>query len=891
MDGSKQRSFRHQLALVVTLTSAVAVGLAGTMVLWIEARGAYGEIQQEFLPLAQIIGSNSVGALSFDDPGTARETLAALAIKRSVVSARLYTAQGRPFATYRRKGSESDSLPDAPGRLGHRFEAYHLVLFQDVMHDGERVGTLYMKVATREKVGELARSAGTLVVAFVAATSVALMFSTRLQRRVSQPVTELASAARAAADRRDYTVRVEPNGPIEIRELTAGFNEMLAQIQARDAALRAARDELELRVEERVRDLRRESLERQKVEANNRLLSQAIASSREMISLSDLDNRFIFANAAFVDGYGYALDELLGKTAALFDSPSNPARLRETIEEATRLGGWRGELMNRRKDGSEIPIALSTSAVRGENGELLGYLGVARDVSEARRGEERLRLQSAALESTADAVAITDRDGLVLWVNPSFSSMTGYAEEEAIGLPVTTFRSGDSEDGTTFKEMAKTVLDGRVWDGELTNKRKDARLVPAAVTVTPVRDQAGAISHFVTVMRDVSQRRRLEEQLRQSQKMEAVGRLSGGVAHDFNNILGVIIGFGDMLLKQLPRDEKMRRYGHEILKAANRGAGLTRQLLAFSRQQVLQPKVLDLNSVVSDLEKMLARLIGEDIEMVTSLDPALGRTKVDPGQIEQVLMNLVVNARDAMPNGGTLAIETTNTDVTEAEGKKHGHPVEPGPYVKLTVTDTGCGIDAATEKHIFEPFFTTKEVGKGTGLGLATVYGIVKQSSGYVWMKSEVGVGTSFTILLPRLAAQPGNEAAAAAGGADPRGHETILVVEDDDAARELWVEMLESLGYRVLHAANGLQALETARTEAGKLDLLLSDVVMPRLGGRELAERLQSQHPGLRVMFMSGYTADAVLRQGISDTGGSFLQKPFTAQQLARKIREVLDA
>jgi two-component system cell cycle sensor histidine kinase/response regulator CckA len=505
--------------------------------------------------------------------------------------------------------------------------------------------------------------------------------------------------------------------------------------------------------------------------------------------------------------------------------------------------------------------------------------------------KERLRLQSAALESTADGVMITERDGSITWVNPAFSRITGFSAEEAIGRKPSILRSGQHNDAL-YGELWRTILDGQVWDGELTNKRKDGHLYLEAQTITPVRDARGGISHFVSVTRDISHRRRLEEQFRQSQKMEAVGRLSGGVAHDFNNLLAVILGFGDMLLRCLPPDPRFERYCGEILKAANRGAGLTRQLLAFSRQQTLQPKVIDLNAVVSESEKMLGRLLGEDVELVTSLDPDLGNVKIDPGEMEQVIMNLAVNARDAMPRGGTLTMETANLEHTEASAGQYGYPVAMGSYVRLTVTDTGIGMDEATRAHIFEPFFTTKDLGKGTGLGLATVYGVVEQSKGHISVESKLGRGSRFTILLPRLAAR------VTPVGEEPRedaavlhGTETVLLAEDDDAARGLWREMLETLGYRVLEASNGPAAIEMVRAYAGRIDLLLTDVVMPRMGGGELSERMVETHPDIRVIFMSGYTADTILRQGIAETGRPFLQKPFTAQQFARKIRETLDA
>jgi PAS domain S-box-containing protein len=769
-------AFRHQLALVVTLTSVLAVGLAALGTLAFEARQAYADLEDDFLPLARIIGANSVGALAFDDVEAARETLAALTIKPHVVAARLYTAAGRPFATYTRHGHDSDQVPSSPGPPGKRFEAGHLLIVEPILHDGDAVGMLYVKVDADARMARLARTLGMLGVGFLGSTAAALLFSARLQRRVSGPVLELADAARRITESRDYSIRVEPNGPTELRELTLGFNEMLSQIQVREAALRSARDELEQRVAERVRDLQREVGERRRAEAESALRAQ------------------------------------------------------------------------------------------------------------------HLQLQGAALESAADAVAITDRDKLIQWVNPSFCALTGYTAEELIGRSAGILTSGRAEDDATYEEMVTTAEAGRVWDGELIARRKDGALRLIAQTVTPVVVGAGRVSHYVAVMRDVSQRRRLEEQLRQAQKMEAVGRLSGGVAHDFNNILNVIMGFGELLLKKLPPEDTLRRYAHEILKATKRGASLTGQLLAFSRQQVLQPKVIDLNAAIGDMQKMLARLIGEDIELVTAFEPDLGQVKVDPGQVEQVVMNLAVNARDAMPLGGTLVIETANVDLGDSETRQYDCPVNPGCYVQIVVSDTGTGMDAATQARVFEPFFSTKPVDKGTGLGLATVYGIVKQSKGHIWVKSEVGNGTTFTILLPRVFVQPplalGEDKDAA-----PTGRETVLLVEDDDSARELWREMLEMLGYRTIAASNGIDALERAAAHEGAIDLVLTDVVMPRLGGRELVERLREVRPEVAVVFMSGYTADTILRQGISESGSPFLQKPFSAQQLARTIRETLDA
>jgi signal transduction histidine kinase/ActR/RegA family two-component response regulator len=398
-----------------------------------------------------------------------------------------------------------------------------------------------------------------------------------------------------------------------------------------------------------------------------------------------------------------------------------------------------------------------------------------------------------------------------------------------------------------------------------------------------------------TLQREVAERKAAEEalreseqQLRMSQRLEAVGQLAGGVAHDFNNLLTVITGYSDLILTQLKEDDPLRHKADEVRKAAERAASLTRQLLAFSRKQVLQPKVLDLNSLVAEMSKMLRRLIGEDIELILALKPALARIKADPGQVEQVLMNLLVNARDAMPQGGKMVVETAQAELSEAYADMH-IAVTPGQYVMLAVSDTGEGMDAETQKHIFEPFFTTKEVGKGTGLGLATVYGIVKQSGGNIWVYSEKGRGTTFKIYLPRVE----EEAEHQSGGERVerlRGTETILLVEDEAMVRKLTRSILEENGYRVLEAANGEEALRLCSQYQGPIHLMVTDVVMPLMNGRELAQRMLDSCREVRVLYMSGYTDDAIVHHGVLDPSTHFLEKPFTPDALARKVREVLE-
>ena len=389
--------------------------------------------------------------------------------------------------------------------------------------------------------------------------------------------------------------------------------------------------------------------------------------------------------------------------------------------------------------------------------------------------------------------------------------------------------------------------------------------------------------------RDVTERRRLEEQYRQAQKMEAVGRLAAGVAHDFNNLLMAITGYSELLLARLGERDPLRRYVEEVKKAGDRAASLTRQLLTFSRQQVLELRVLDLNSVVANVDKMLRRVIGEDIELVAILGADLAPVKADPGQLEQVILNLAVNSRDAMPQGGKLTIETSSVELAEASSHRHGE-LSPGKYVVLAVSDSGCGMDSETQAHIFEPFFTTKEQGKGTGLGLAMVYGIVKQSGGSVWVYSEVGQGTTFKVYLPQV-----NEKVTAQVPRPPqpvltRGWETILLVEDEEPVRSLVRSVLEASGYAVLEARHGEDALVVSEQHKGPIQLLVTDVVMPEMSGPELAEHLAPFHREMKVLYMSGYTEGSIQHHGRLGLGTAYLPKPFTPETLVRKVREVLN-
>jgi PAS domain S-box-containing protein len=496
----------------------------------------------------------------------------------------------------------------------------------------------------------------------------------------------------------------------------------------------------------------------------------------------------------------------------------------------------------------------------------------------------------AVLENDQDGILACDAQGVLTYCNGAAREFLGQSHLplSADAWALTPLFRTDGRTPLTREEipLARALRGERIRDEEVIISPEGGTTRTLLVGGQPIRGMGGMTLGAVVVMHDLTERNRLERQLRQAQKMEAIGRLAGGVAHDFNNLLTVIIGYGEVLLTTLSPDDPSQPLISEIKKAGDRAASLTRQLLAFSRQQVIAPRVMDVNAVVTDVEKMLRRVIGEDVALTCVLNPALGSVRADSSQMEQLLLNLAINARDAMPSGGQLTIETDNVEL-DVHAHDFRPEVRPGSYIRLVVRDTGCGMDEETRSHIFEPFFTTKGLGKGTGLGLATVYGIVKQSDGYIYVDSDLGQGTTFRVYLPKVKS-------AASAHPEPRrvekgrGAETILLVEDDDAVRAITRHVLEVNGYRVLEASRGIEAIRLFEESSGSIHLLLTDVVMPEMSGCELAQRLMNGRPGLRVLFVSGYTDAAVRHSMIQDA--PFLQKPFSMDALTRTVRETLD-
>ena len=523
---------------------------------------------------------------------------------------------------------------------------------------------------------------------------------------------------------------------------------------------------------------------------------------------------------------------------------------------------------------------------------------IERELREAKSRRERRRAEEALRESEKRLQAILDNspaiiflkntEGRYLYVNPQFARLTPLTREQILGK--TDAEIFLPEQAAAFRANDLKVLQaGVALEFEEVADQQDGPHT-SIVSKFPLRNAEGKVYAICAIATDITERKSLEAQLRQSQKMEAIGQLAGGIAHDFNNLLTVINGYSELVLLSLPVEHPHCATFEQIRQAGEKASRLIRQLMAFSRQQVLQPKVLDLNAVVANIDTMLQRVIGEDIDLLTILSPGLASVKADPGQIEQVLMNLVLNARDAMPNGGRLTIETADVVLDTDYARTHV-AVNPGRYVMLAVSDNGCGMDAETQARIFEPFFTTKDLGKGTGLGLSTVYGIVKQSGGNIGVYSEPGRGTTFRIYLPRIRKAPETVEPEEAREPLPRGSETILLVEDEAGVRTLAKTILQIQGYTVLDAAQGKDAFLLSGQHEGLIHLMVTDMVMPEMNGREVADRLKPLRPNMKVLFMSGFTDKAMVHNGELDPGIAFLQKPFTPQTLARKVREVLDS
>jgi two-component system, cell cycle sensor histidine kinase and response regulator CckA len=615
-----------------------------------------------------------------------------------------------------------------------------------------------------------------------------------------------------------------------------------------------------------------------------------IENALDIITVVDPDGLVRYGSPSFERVLGYPQGALTGTNILSVMHPEDTSRFSEMLEIGTNNPGTTQSFECRLKHRSGHWRVIEAIGKQFEQHTAVnGFVLNSRDITERKRAEEQLRQVNDALRAVIEtsplAIYALDLDGNVKSWNSAAQRIFGYAEDEVVNrrLPIVSV-----EDEEAFLDRIRDAVSGNLLVGyEERRYKKSGDPIEVSIWNAQLRDATGAVTGIVEAVADNSERKRLEEQFRQAQKMEAVGRLAGGIAHDFNNLLTVITGYCQMLLDRIPPEDPMSEDMLQVLKAADRATTLTKQLLAFSRRQIFQPKVIDLRMLISDMDHILKRLVGENIKLVTTSDANLKPVRVDPGHLEQVIVNLVVNARDAMPHGGTLTISMTNADVSSTF---HHINLPHGPYVLLEVTDTGVGIDESTKAHLFEPFFTTKEKGRGTGLGLSTSYGIVKQNRGEILVRSEPGAGSTFSIYLPVPLKQD----------VDPiernepekrtfRGAETVLVAEDEDGVRTVVTEMLRKQGYTVVTAPGGAAAVDIAGKLA-RVDLLITDVIMPGMNGPELAKNLRTFRKDLRVLYVSGYTDSLFAREGELEPGTAFLHKPFTPNQLASKVREVLD-
>ena len=616
------------------------------------------------------------------------------------------------------------------------------------------------------------------------------------------------------------------------------------------------------------------------------------------IVVLDVGGCITLINRRGLELLGYEEAELIGKN---WFQTCLPERLREQVSgvfEQLMTGAVESQEYFENpvitKDGAERDFSWHNTVIRDANGNITGSLSSGEDVTERKLVEEERELLRSAIEQTGEVVVITDVAGTIHYVNPSFERVTGYTRAEAVSQNLLQLTSGE-QDESFYSEMWATLRRGEVWKGQFINRKKDGSTYIEEATLSPVKDSSGAIINYVAVKHDITRRLQLseekdkiEEQYHQAQKVESIGRLAGGVSHDLNNLLTPILGYCQLLQDDSALNEKQQEFVNHILSAGLRARDLVRQLLAFSRKQTLEYKPVNLNETLAGFEKLLQRTIREDIVIEITAAPDLRMVMADTGQIEQVIMNLAVNASDAMPEGGTLTFETMMVELDEHYAAMHTG-VKPGRYVMLAVSDTGCGMDEKVREQLFEPFFSTKGE-LGTGLGLATVYGIIKQHDGNIWVYSEPGRGTTFKIYLPLSDDTHEDMKPAAARVTELKGTETILLVEDNEQVLQLARHFLQNMGYTVLAAENGFKALKILESHTGPLHLLLTDVVMPEMNGRELVEKSSKILPALKVLYMSGYTDNVIANRGVLDAGVAFIQKPFTGLDLAAKVREVLD-
>ncbi len=690
------------------------------------------------------------------------------------------------------------------------------------------------------------------------------------------------------ADRQRWRARLEREGVVRDWEFSVRRQDGSLATVRDSATVVRAEDGSVRHYEGAIEDVSARHESEQALRESEHFLATVISSVGEGVLVCDRELRYRVWNHGMERLTGVEASSILGKSA-LEAFPT----LRGSAVEASFRRALAGETVEVAAVAFAVPetgregwVTAIFTPHTSAAGEVLGVVAVVRDITGLRRTEAEVNRLAHALRSISEGVCVSDLEERIFFVNDAWLRIYGYSREEMLGKHISLVRPTEGQEETTRRIPREALHDG--FRGEVINRRKDGALFPVYLSGSTVRDAEGNAVALIGVVTDLSERKRLEEQLRHSQKMEAVGRLAGGIAHDFNNLLTAINGYSELLLQRLAGgDPALRGDVEEIRRAGERAANLTRQLLAFSRRQELQPRVLDLNQLVRESQGILVAAAGPGVRLELELEPTLWRVRADPSGLEQVLLNLLINARDAMPDGGVVRMRTANRRLDDAARRGVGAQ---GDFVVLEVSDSGHGMSAETRERVFEPFFTTKGPGKGTGLGLATVYGIVQQSEGHIEVDSAPGKGASFRVFLPRIAQQAAQARAARAAASGPTGAETVLLVEDEETVRSLAREVLVRRGYRVIEARDGVEALELLEDGAAGVALVVSDLIMPRMGGVELGRRLRDRRPVLPLLLMSGYADGAGVQALREEAGRQFLRKPFTPEALARAVRQAID-
>jgi PAS domain S-box-containing protein len=904
-------SIKNKVTIITMLACMIVLLLvlvSFTIVEFVISRSA---LVEKMASLAEVIGINSAAALTFNDRKSAEATLASLNAEPEVMVAATYTQKGKLFALYFNYDYMPwfpSSISDMPwaisaGRhppsknshqIDHIFRLDRLEMVKSIVIEGEEIGTLYLQSNLDSLYRRIKWYSVFAFMSLIPALLVAYLLSAKFQRIISKPIMDLAQTMKIVSQEQNYSVQVKKLSEDELGGLTDGFNEMLAQIQKRDLALERHREGLEREVQRRTAELSQSNRALEKTIDDLNRATQFLAQNEKRLAYAQqaarlgywewlIDSDRMIWSEEVCSLFGMEPEEVGLNREAFLDliHPDDKVLVENALKTSLSTGeSFRVDAHINTSIGS-VRIVNLYGKVFADNGDKpVRIVGTIQDITQRKEAEEAFQ----SLVTYAPTGIYIVQQGKFAMTNPGFEAITGYTAQDMLGQDCLILVSPEYR--TFVKEQAIQRLKGEglpPYEYRFINQSGETGWVMETVTPTQYKGQRAVLGYFM----DITPLKKLEAQFLQAQKMEAVGRLAGGIAHDFNNILGVIIGYAEIMLMGLNENDPLSGYLGEIKRAAVRAASLTRQLLAFSRRQIQQIEVINLNEVVTDLETMLHRLIGEDLELVMELDSAPLFVKADKGQVEQIILNLAVNAKDAMPQGGKFTIETCDVYLDETYCRDHPY-VSPGHFVMMAVSDNGTGMDEETRAHMFEPFYTTKETGKGTGLGLSTVFGIVKQSGGSIEVYSEPGFGTTFKVYLPS-AGESAKKPQAEIHSSPLPGHETILVAEDDDGLRPLIIDMLKMYGYEVLEARDGDEALHICQGHEGPIHLMVTDVVMPHMSGRQLAEQVTSLYPQMEVLFMSGYTDDAIVRHGVLHEDAAYIQKPFSPDDLAKKVREVL--